>query len=289
MVSSSLVGASPSLQSGATNDDHLIKLWLHQKSVHTQRAYLADVERFRAFAQKTLSLVTVSDIQAFEVSNETLAASSRARVLSSVKSLLAFAHRIGYIPFNVGAVIQLPKVKNELANRLMEEREVILMIELEQSNRNKAILEVLYYGGCRISEVVGLSWKDLQPNKDSGQITVFGKGGKTRVIRLPERVYKRLLSLREQECSSGPIFASRLKKQISPEMVHHVVAKAAKRAGIDRNVSAHWLRHAHASHSLDNGAPIHLVQATLGHASLTTTSRYVHAKPNESSGMFLKS
>ncbi len=142
--------------------------------------------------------------------------------------------------------------------------------------------------GCRISEVVGLSWNDVQSNKESGQITVFGKGGKTRVVRLPERVYMRLQALRRSCTPTDPVFASRLNKRISTEMVHQVVTKAARRAGIEKNVSAHWLRHAHASHSLDNGAPIHLVQATLGHPSLTTTSRYVHAKPNESSGMYLK-
>jgi len=206
----------------------------------------------------------------------------------SIKSLLTLANRVGYVQFNVRAVIQLPKIKNELANRLMAERDVILLIELESSERNKSILEVLYFGGCRISEVVGLSWNDVQPNKESGQITVFGKGGKTRVVRLPERVYKRLQALRGSATPSDPVFASRLNRRISTEMVHQVVAKAARRAGIEKNVSAHWLRHAHASHSLDNGAPIHLVQATLGHSSLTTTSRYVHAKPSDSSGMYLK-
>jgi integrase/recombinase XerD len=282
------LSSAPSIQSGAKSDDQLIQLWLHQKSTHTQRAYRSDVERFRAFVQKPLQAVTVLDIQSFEISNDNLSPASKARTLSSIKSLLTFANRVGYVQFNVGAVVQLPKIKNELANRLMEERDVILLIELEPSERNKSILEVLYFGGCRISEVVGLSWNDVQPNKESGQITVFGKGGKTRVIRLPERVYRRLQALRGSASPSDPVFVSRLNKRISAEMVHQIVTKAAKRAGIDKNVSAHWLRHAHASHSLDNGAPIHLVQATLGHSSLTTTSRYVHAKPNESSGMYLK-
>jgi len=67
-----------------------------------------------------------------------------------------------------------------------------------------------------------------------------------------------------------------------------IVRAAAHRAGIDANVSPHWLRHAHASHSLDRGAPIHLVQTTLGHASIATTGRYLHARPQDSSARYLE-
>ena len=74
---------------------------------------------------------------------------------------------------------------------------------------------------------------------------------------------------------------------LQPVAVLRVVRAAAKRAGIDLPVSPHWFRHAHASHALDRGAPIHLVQATLGHASITTTGRYLHARPQDSSSRFL--
>ena len=74
---------------------------------------------------------------------------------------------------------------------------------------------------------------------------------------------------------------------LDPSAVHRVVKAAAKRAGLPDAVSAHWLRHAHVSHALDRGAPAHLVQATVGHASLATTSRYAHARPNDSSSRYL--
>lgn len=67
-----------------------------------------------------------------------------------------------------------------------------------------------------------------------------------------------------------------------------IVRAVARRVGIDANVSPHWLRHAHASHSLDRGAPIHLVQATLGHASIATTGKYLHARPQDSSARYLE-
>jgi site-specific recombinase XerD len=98
---------------------------------------------------------------------------------------------------------------------------------------------------------------------------------------------------RELEATRGdagpdePVFASQKGGPLSPVQAWRVVKAAAKRAGIEGDVSPHWLRHAHASHALDRGAPIHLVQATLGHADLRTTSKYTHARPTDSSSRYL--
>ena len=83
------------------------------------------------------------------------------------------------------------------------------------------------------------------------------------------------------------VFRSRKGGHLDPSAVHRVVKAAAERAGLSAEVSAHWLRHAHASHSLDRKAPIHLVQQTLGHASVATTGRYLHARPTGSSARYL--
>src|SRR4051812_28834120 len=120
----------------------------------------------------------------------------------------------------------------------------------------------------------------------------YGKGGKTCSIQLPCSVWTLLTELRPQLAPSGPVFGSRKKKgrevpRMCKEQMWRIVRKAARRAGIELNVSPHWLRHAHGSHALDRGAPIHLVQATLGHSSIATTGRYLHARPKESSGKFL--
>jgi site-specific recombinase XerD len=112
----------------------------------------------------------------------------------------------------------------------------------------------------------------------------------TRAIPLPASVWKLLESLRESGGPDDAVFRSRKKKngdRLRPLAVLRIVRQAAERAGIQAAVSPHWLRHAHASHALDRGAPIHLVQATLGHASITTTGRYLHARPNDSSSRFL--
>ncbi|HEY9662329.1 MAG TPA: tyrosine-type recombinase/integrase, partial [Allocoleopsis sp.] len=94
-------------------------------------------------------------------------------------------------------------------------------------------------------------------------------------------------ALRGDRTLNDAVFCSRRGKALSRTQVHRVVKGAAKQAGIDKPVSAHWLRHAHASHSLKRGAPINLVSQTLGHASLDTTSIYLHADPDDSSGLYL--
>jgi integrase/recombinase XerD len=138
-----------------------------------------------------------------------------------------------------------------------------------------------------VSELSGLSWKNLKERGESGQVTVFGKGRKTRTILLKQDIWDELMQLKGARSNNEPVFKSRKGGHINRHQLWRIVAAAAKRAGIEGKVSPHWLRHAHASHSLDRGAPIHLVQQTLGHESVATTSRYLHARPNDSSSLYL--
>jgi integrase/recombinase XerD len=259
--------------------------------MHTQRAYRADIERFRSRAGKALCMVTLADLQNFADSLNEIAPSSRYRTLSAIKSLLAFGHRIGSLPFDVGRVLRLPAVRNRLAERILPEADLHRILSLETNPRNRAMLALLYASGVRVSELCGLCWRDLQPNGDAGQITVLGKGSITRAIQAPVSVWKLVSSLRSVQAGpDDPVFRSRKAKtggRLRPLAVLRIVRRAARRAGIELPVSPHWFRHAHASHALDHGAPIHLVQATLGHASVATTGRYLHARPQDSSSRFL--
>ncbi|MBO3460757.1 MAG: tyrosine-type recombinase/integrase [Aetokthonos hydrillicola CCALA 1050] len=150
---------------------------------------------------------------------------------------------------------------------------------------------LLYTAGLRVNELCSLRWKDLSPKKPGGQLAIFGKGEKTRIILLPEPVWQKLCKLRNNALSSDPVFTSREKDSLGTSLdqsqVNRIVAKAAKAAGINKKVSPHWLRHAHAIHSLSRGAPLHLVQNTLGHSSISTTSRYLHAHHDDSSALYL--
>jgi integrase/recombinase XerD len=276
--------------SRASSDRQLLELWLYGRSPHTQRAYRADVARFELGAGKPLCAITLADLQKFADSLGDLAPASRYRALSAVKSLLAFGHRVGYLRFDVGRLLPLPATRNRLAERILPEADVHRMLSLEENPRNRAMLTLLYAAGVRVSELCGLCWRDLQPNGDGGQITVFGKGGLTRAIQVPAAVWRLVSGLRGAAGLDDPVFRSRKGKNggmLRPLAVLRIVRQSARRAGIERPVSPHWFRHAHASHALDRGAPIHLVQATLGHASLTTTGRYLHARPQDSSSRFL--
>jgi integrase/recombinase XerD len=281
--------ASPSdIVEQTATDQHLVDLWLHGRSIHTQRAYRADVDRFLHFVARPLTTVTLGDVQAFADSLEGLAPSSRARTLAAIKSLLSFGQRTGYLPLNVGAAVKLPARKDTLAERILTEPDVHRLLALEPSRRNQVLLRLLYIAGLRVSEIAELKWRDLQPRTDGGQVTVFGKGGKTRVVLLPNAIWRELLRFRQGAPADGPLFPSRRGGgHLHPSAVERIVWKAAQRAGLEGKVSPHWLRHSHATHALERGAPIHLVQATLGHASVATTGRYLHARPTDSSSRYL--
>ena len=108
---------------------------------------------------------------------------------------------------------------------------------------------------------------------------MFGKGGKTRHILLTAGTWEALCAIRDDAGADDPVFVSRKGSRLSMSQALRIVRNAAKRAGVDLTVSPHWLRHCHGSHALGRGAAAHLVQATLGHASVATTRRYLHARP----------
>lgn len=271
--------------------ERLISMWVHGLSPQTQDRYRSTARRFLVFVNKPLHLVTLADIQGWQMTMTHLSPSSQRTAIATIKSLLSFGHKIGVLPENVGLSMRSPKARDCLNERILTELEVQTMITLESNPRNQAILLLLYSGGLRVSELCKIKWKDLKPRAESGQVTVLGKGGKTRTVLLPSGVWKELCQMRGNAGANDPVFCSREGddegQHLDRTQVYRIVAAAALRAGIEGKVSPHWLRHAHASHSLERGAPIHLVQATLGHASIATTSRYLHARPNDSSGLYL--
>lgn len=267
----------------------LVEMWLHGRSAHTRRAYRADAERFLLFVNKPLPEITLRDVQHFTDSMTELSPASVCRTLSAVKSLLSFWHKAGVLPVNVGVMVKLPSKRDALAERILSETEIHKLIALEPDERNHAILRLLYDSGCRVSELTALKWRDLQPRGDGGQVTFFGKGGKTRAVVVSSETWREIQALKRNDAGpDDPVFHSaRSLAPLTQSNVWRIIRIAAEHAGIDASVSAHWFRHAHASHSLDRGAPIHLVQATLGHSSVATTGRYLHARPGESSGKYL--
>lgn len=271
-------------------DARLVELWLSMKtSAHTRRAYAAEAGRFLAFVGKPLVEVTLVDLRAWagHAAQRDLKPASQNRALTAVKSLLSFAQETGYLPFNAGAAVKVRPNRDSLARRILDESEVARLIEAAPEGRNRVLLKVLYATGARVSEVCALNWNDAVARGEGGQLTVFGKGGKTRTVLLKPALWRQLLSLRGGARPADAIFRSRKGGALDVSQVRRIVYAAAAKAGLERRVSPHWMRHAHASHALDRSAPIHLVQATLGHASVATTGRYLHARPTESSSLYL--
>jgi site-specific recombinase XerD len=301
-MNQSLVPIQPApITTNATDDDHLIELWLRkQRSEKTRESYGATVAEFLGFiGNRPLRAVTLDDMLNFadwlkrEHENpktgkaEIWSDATQARKLATIKSLFTFAHKIGYTTFNVGGAVSGPKVKDARAEKILSEEDIFKLFMAAEDGRDRLLLRTLYVCAGRISEVCAASWRDLQPREDGGQITLFGKRGKTRVVLLPGKLWRDLLEFRAGAADDAPLFASR-EGRLSRVQAWRIVKAAAKKAGIPWAASPHWLRHAHASHALENGATVKLVSETLGHASVAITSRYLHARPGESSSQHLK-
>ncbi len=234
-------------------DARFLVLWLHGKSEKTIRAYTSEIARYYATTGKSLQETRLEDVYQFVDSLVHLAPASRNRALAAVKSALSFG----------------------------------------ENRRNHAILVLLYRAGLRCAELCNLTWRNLQERDETGQVTVYGKGDKTRSVLLTHDTWLEVMALPHAD---SYVFTSRqarsragkADRRLDESTVFRIVQVAARRAGIAGNVSPHWMRHAHATHALENGAPITLVKETLGHKSIETTAKYTHVRPNASSGQYLK-
>jgi integrase/recombinase XerD len=265
----------------------LVEMWLFGRSPRTIDVYRRYTHRFLSYVNKPLHLVTLADMQGWQKTLEGMAPNSQRIAIAAVKSFLKFAQNTGVLEVNLGVLMRAPKGKDALTERILTEQEVAALIACETDLRNLLILRLLYIAGLRVSELCTLKWSDTVSRGETGQITVFGKGEKTRTILLPATLWKQLQQLRGDVSINDPVFRSKNGRPLDRIRVFRIVKAAASRAGIQGNVSPHWLRHAHASHSLDRGSPLHLTQRTLGHSRIGTTERYLHVRPNDSSAMYL--
>ena len=198
----------------ARSDRELVRLWLSEKSEHTQRAYQTDLEEFIDWVDKPIQAILLKDVQAYKayLTNErALATSTVSRKVACVKSLFTFAHKIGYVRFNVGQAVRQPTPRRRLNERLLSHSDVHALFASVGSTRhplrNRAMLRLFYASGIRRSELAGLSWRDLDYRPDltppRGQITVWGKGDQERTIIVTESTWNSLMQLRRKERREG--------------------------------------------------------------------------------------
>jgi integrase/recombinase XerD len=280
----------------AETDAQLVESWLKtkaNKSIETWRAYDRNQRLFLSFVAKPLCVVTVEDMQRFRDSlSLTYSHESQRQILASIKSLLRYGHGTGYLPFDVGKAVEIGQGKDTLGERLIDEQTVSEMIALEPNPRNKFLLRLTYASGGRVSEVIALKWRDLQANGDGGQVTLYGKGGKTRHVRISAKLWGDLSRLGLGAAADAPVFTSRKKEtdragHLTATQAWRIVKAAARRVDPELAASPHWLRHAHATHALRRGASLPVIQATLGHSDFRTTQRYAKVNPQESSSDYL--
>lgn len=274
--------------SGAKDDSHLVELWLAGRPETTQAIYRYSVTllfTFLGLRSVGLREVTVADIVAW-IDTLVGAPATKARHITALKSLLTFGHRTGYTVFNVGQAIRCPKVPDVLHERIVDEETIQDVIKHAKTPRDRALVLVLYYSGGRVSEICGLRFCDI---RGLNVTFVFTKGSKSRTSPLPKFVVDAMLALRTPELpDTAPVFRSYRDKPVSRGTAWYIVKQIADDAAAEK-MSPHWFRHAHASHSLDRGCPLHLLMKSMGHANVATTSRYLHVKPDQGSSQFLGS
>jgi integrase/recombinase XerD len=268
----------------------LLNLWLHGKSLHTQKSYRRDFTIFLTFiGDRPITAVTLLEIQNYVnfLGSQGYQPSTINRKLAAVKSFYSFFNQANLFNSNPTNLITLKTIKNTLSERILSESQVLKLIDSANSYRDQCLLKLLYATGGRVAEIVGLTWRDLKDKGHCGQITLFGKGSKTRTVIISKNVLDEILQLKQGGLDS-PVFKSRKgTKAITTTQALRIVKAAAKKAGIEGNVSPHWLRHSHASHSLERGASIKLVQESMGHSSIAITERYLHSNPADGSGLYL--
>ena len=210
---------------------------------------------------------------------------SQARAISSVKALYRFLDAEGRLSENPCDKISVPKINPYMPTVLSVEEVLSILDAVDlsqpQGHRNRAILEVLYSCGLRVSELVNLKISDLF--LDEQFIRVFGKGSKQRLVPIGEPAIRAITLYREirdagpvQKAAEDILFLNRNGGKLTREMVFHIVRDATAAAGVRKNVSPHTFRHSFATHLVENGADLRVVQQMLGHESILTTEIYTH-------------
>ncbi len=283
--------AQASNSSEAIIDKFLDAIWMERGlSANTLGAYRADLVALRRWlAERDVSLIyaTRSDLLAFIAHRAEQGAKPRstARQLSSFRRFYRFLLREGTIQDDPTVKIEMPRIGRSLPQSLSEgEVESLLAapdVNDPLGHRDRTMLEVLYATGLRVSELINL--KQSEVNLNQGVARIVGKGGRERLIPLGEESQNWL-----RDFIAGPrgeillerqtdyLFPTRRGDRMTRQAFWHIIKRYSKLAGISSKMSPHTLRHAFATHLLNNGADLRVVQMLLGHSDLSTTQIYTH-------------
>ncbi len=260
-------------------------------SQNTVEAYISDVTKLIKFLEEqnydylTVTLAQLRDFLA-TLLDVGIHERSQARILSSLRSFYGFLKLDGYIEENPTDLLKSPKMGLRLPEVLtLDEIDRIINaidVSAPEGQRNRAVVEVLYSCGLRVSELCNLKKSDLYLDEEF--IRVTGKGDKQRLVPISSRAISELQSyfVERDNIDIKPgyedfVFVSiRRRKALSRIMIFHLVKELAMLAGINKNISPHTFRHSFATHLLEGGANLRVIQAMLGHESISTTEIYTH-------------
>jgi integrase/recombinase XerD len=269
-------------------DQFLDAAWVEQGlSKNTLSAYRSDLRIFSAWLKKDLLTVDAGNISEFLANRYQLGITSRttARILSSLRRFYGYFLREGVITIDPTALISAPKTHRVLPQSLTENDVEALLAApqtaVPRGQRDKAMLEMLYATGLRVSELVDLKFEQL--NLRQGVVQIVGKGGRERLVPVGEEAVscletylhggrELLLSGRQ----SDYIFVTNRGSNMTRQAFWHIIKRYAFQAEIIKPLSPHTLRHAFATHLLNHGADLRVVQLLLGHVDLSTTQIYTH-------------
>jgi len=263
-------------------------------SANSIDAYTRDIDKLMEFINLQFEgisplVIELQHLEAFIlfINELGLGPRSQARILSGIRAFYKYLLVEDLIDDDPTELIEGPKLKRKIPDVLSydEISQILASIDLshETGTRNRAMLETLYSSGLRVSELIGLRISNLYI--DLGFIRVIGKNNKERLIPIGEAAIKQIQLYIEgvrrsmmniQKGHEDILFLNRRGKQLTRVMVFHIVKKAAKEAGIDKNISPHTFRHSFATHLVEGGANLKAVQDMLGHESIITTEIYTH-------------
>jgi len=225
-----------------------------------------------------LSELTFDMVREWKQANEKRLSPETVRgYLIKLRVVLKYSKMNGYDCMNY-ELITLPKRKDKVPNFLTA-KQVTKLIDSTSSLQAKAIISMLYASGLRVSELCGLDRNDI---RDDCSFTVVGKGGKARLCFIDKRTCEYLKQLLDTRDDNNPaLFISRLsKRRITPSNVQEIFKHLRKKNGYKETISPHWLRHSFATNLMSNNAHIYTVSRLMGHASIETTSVYLHVSDN---------
>lgn len=263
-----------------------------QMSAHTLRNYRLDLGQFLEFysqgQDRSLGDATYKDVRAFlALSLKGRRKTTVARKLSALRSFFKFLQRRGVVSQNPARLAPSPKLEKNLPHFLSVDEVFHLVTEAAGDGfgprRDRAILEVFYSAGLRLSELAGLNLRDLDLKE--GVVRVWGKGSKERLAFLGDPVrkaltaylpWRRQLVEKKGRPEEAALFVNPSGARLSTRGVARVVDKWARLAGLSPGLTPHGLRHSFATHLLEGKADLRTVQELLGHASISSTQRYLH-------------